>query len=303
MGSWSDITAQVSQLVAQGMTENAALGSIRHSSIGELAKYRDRNVICYYSGWLQLQEDVLAVAITDDDTNGLMNAIHGLDKAKGLDLLLHTPGGDLAATQAIVGYLMDFFDHDVDAFIPQLAMSAGTMIACACRRVYMGRQSSLGPTDPQLRGIAAGGVIEEFEAAVSEVTSNPGAAPMWAQIIGQYPPTFLGDCQKALDLSESTVKRWLVENMLSNESNPTDIAERIASVLCDHKRSAMHNRHFSYRELRDLGMKVDLLEDDGALQDKVLTIHHSYMTTFQRVPIAKIIENSDSKGWIVQALS
>lgn len=298
MASWSDITVQVNQLVGQGLTENAALSKIRHESIKGLAAYRDRNVICYYSGWLQLQEPVASSAITDDDTNGLMNALHGLNKTKGLDLILHTPGGDLAATQAIVGYLMDFFDHNVDAFVPHLAMSAGTMIACACRRVYMGRQSSLGPTDPQLRGIAAGGVIEEFEAAVNEVTNNPGAAPIWAQIIGQYPPTFLGDCQKALDLSEATVKKWLIENMLSDEDDPDAIAEKIASELCDHKRTAMHNRHFSYKDLRDLGMKINLLEDDGELQDKVLTIHHSYMTTFQRTHIAKMIENSNSKGWI-----
>ena len=300
MSSWSDIAGKVSQLVNQGLTENAALNSIRQESIKALADYRGRNVICYYSGWLQLSESVAPDSITDDDTNGLMNALHGLDKAKGLDLVLHTPGGDLAATQSIVGYLMDFFNHDVDAFVPQLALSAGTMIACACRHIYMGRQSSLGPTDPQLRGIAAGGVIEEFKAAVDEVTSNPGAAPIWAQIIGQYPPTFLGDCQKALDLSESTVKQWLVENMLSGEVDPDKTADNIASVLCDHKQTAMHNRHFSYRELRGLGMKIHLLEDDGELQDRVLTVHHSYMTTFQRTPIAKIIENSNSKGWIVQ---
>lgn len=303
MGSWSDITQEASALVGNGLTELAALSKIRHTSIQDLSNHRGRNVICYYSGWLQLPDAAISCTITDDDTNGLMNALHGLDKTKGLDLVLHTPGGDLAATQSIVGYLMDFFDHDVCAFVPQLAMSAGTMIACACKTVYMGRQSSLGPTDPQLRGIAAGGVIEEFEQAVQEVTKNPGATPIWAQIIGQYPPTFLGDCKKALDYSETTVKQWLVENMLKEEDNPEDIASRIASTLCDHRESAMHNRHFSYRELRDLGMHVNLFEDDDELQDKVLTVHHAYMTTFQRSPISKMIESSDGKAWIVQSLT
>ena len=303
MASWSEVTQQVETLKAQGFTELAALSRLRQESICHLAEYRDRNVICYYSGWLQLADPMAATAISDDDTNGFMNALHGLKKSKGLDLVLHTPGGDLAATQSLVGYLMDFFDHDVCAFVPQLAMSAGTMIACACKKVYMGRQSSLGPTDPQMRGIAAGGVIEEFEAAIDEVTRNPGAVPIWAQIIGQYPPTFLGDCQKALELSEATVKKWLAENMLAGEQDPEGIAGHIASTLCDHKQSSMHNRHFSYRELRDLGMKIELLEDDGRLQDLVLTVHHAYMATLQRAPIAKMIENNDSKGWIVQNLT
>ena len=64
--------------------------------------------------------------------------------------------------------------------------------------------------------------------------------------------------------------------------------------------SAVNNRHFSYQELRRFGMKINLLEDDNELQDKVLTIFHAYMITFQRFPIAKIIENSESKSWVVQ---
>ena len=40
------------------------------------------------------------------------------------------------------------------AFIPQISMSAGTMIAMSCREIIMGEQSSLGPIDPQMGGIA-----------------------------------------------------------------------------------------------------------------------------------------------------
>ena len=49
------------------------------------------------------------------------------------------------------------------AFVPQLAMSGGTMMACACREIYMGRQSSIGPTDPQFGGTPASGIVEEFQ--------------------------------------------------------------------------------------------------------------------------------------------
>ena len=45
----------------------------------------------------------------------------------------------------------------------------------------MGRQSAIGPTDPQFGGVAAGGVIEEFNQAVKETTDNPGSTAMWAR--------------------------------------------------------------------------------------------------------------------------
>jgi ClpP class serine protease len=84
-----------------------------------------------------------------------MNFIHGLDRTKGLDLILHTPGGDVAATESIIEYLRQMFGNNVRAIVPQMAMSAGTMIACSCKSIVMGKQSNIGPIDPQLGGIPA----------------------------------------------------------------------------------------------------------------------------------------------------
>lgn len=293
MSSWNDVLVSIQQAGSASPIDTA-----RRKAVGELALYRDRNVICYYSGFLQGSSS-LEASINDNDMNGLMNAVHGLDRDKGLDLILHTPGGDLAATEAIVSYLKDCFHGDVVAIVPQMAMSAGTMIACACREIVMGRQSSLGPTDPQLGGVAAGGVVEEFQQAVQEVDRDPSSAAMWAQIIGKYHPTFLGDCKKALDLSQELVGNWLKDGMFSGKTDSDEKAKRVVSVLCDHSASAMHNRHYSYQKLREIGLNVSLLEYDNDLQDKVLTVHHAFMITFQQTGADKVIENSGGKSWIV----
>lgn len=296
MASWNDIN---SELLRREADHAAAIDQLRSRYISELSELRGRNIICYYSGWLQLTQKIEASSITDDDMNGLMNAVHGMDRSKGLDLLLHTPGGDLAATEAIVKYLLSCFDNDVIAIVPQLAMSAGTMIACACKSILMGRQSSLGPTDPQYGGVPAGGVIEEFEHAIRDVQQRPESIPLWAQIIGQYHPTFLGDCQKAVEVSKTIVGDWLRSNMFANADDCESTVNAIVDKLCEHQQSAMHNRHFSYDELRQVGLNVERLEDDDNLQDAVLSVHHAFMTTFQRAPIAKVIESSENRKWIV----
>ena len=113
-----------------------------------LYHYTGRNVIVYYSGWLSVGGG-LPVEINDLDMNGFMAMTHGLNFDKGLDLILHTPGGDVAATESIINYLYKIFDGNIRAIIPQLAMSGGTMIACSCKNIIMGKQSSLGPVDPQ----------------------------------------------------------------------------------------------------------------------------------------------------------
>ena len=67
-----------------------------------------------------------------------------IDASKGLDIILHTPGGDLAATESLIDYLNQKFDSDMRAIIPQLAMSDGTIVAFACKEIWVGKQSSLG---------------------------------------------------------------------------------------------------------------------------------------------------------------
>ena len=77
------------------------------------------------------------MSINDNDKNGLMATVNGLGTSDGLDLILHTPGGDVGATESLIHYLRQKFGTNIRAIIPQLAMSGGTMMACACtnRRV------------------------------------------------------------------------------------------------------------------------------------------------------------------------
>ena len=70
------------------------------------------------------------------------------DGKNGLDLLMHSPGGSPDAAEAVVNYLRSKFT-DIRVIIPQAAMSAATMLACAANRIVMGKHSSLGPIDPQ----------------------------------------------------------------------------------------------------------------------------------------------------------
>ena len=82
------------------------------------------------------------------------------------------------------------FKKDIRAIVPQIAMSAGTMIACSCHSILMAEHSNLGPIDPHLRGIPAYGVIEEFKRVYKEIKKDPNKIVLWSTIISQYKPTF-----------------------------------------------------------------------------------------------------------------
>src|ERR1051325_3216984 len=130
MPNWSDILNEVND--AKGNPD-----IVRRKYLSKLHQCTGRNVIAYYSGWLQKPEIKAPrlVSITDVDINGFMSTINKLDRSKGLDLILHTPGGEINATEGIVNYLRSCFDGNIRAVVPQMAMSAGTMIALACNEI------------------------------------------------------------------------------------------------------------------------------------------------------------------------
>ncbi len=269
-----------------------AWDTVRRRYLRSLAKQTGRNVIAYYSGWLSRPGQWQA-NLDDSDKNGFMTTIHKLDRSKGLDLILHTPGGSIAATESIVDYLHRMFGSDIRAIVPQLAMSAGTMIACACKEIIMGAQSNLGPIDPQFGGISSHGVLEEFESAKQAIKADPSTIPLWQAIIGKYRAAFIGDCQKAMVWSCELVSQWLEKNMFAGEPDSKKKAMHVVSVLSDHGEHKAHDRHINIDDCRDtLGLKVIELEAmDGMMQDRVLSVHHSFMHTFSRTPAIKIIEN------------
>lgn len=220
---------------------------------------------------------------------------------------MHTPGGAIAATESIVCYLKKLFGNDIRVFVPQTAMSAGTMMALSAKQIIMGKQSNLGPIDPQFGGMSCAGIIEEFETAISDVTINPQAAAIWQPIIGKYHPTFIGDCKKAIDWSDSIVKQWLMDNMFSKFSDKEQRADKVLETLSSHNKTFSHSRHIHIDELKKLGLEIIELEglDDKKkggckdLQDCVLTLHHSYMQTLSSSDALKIVENQNGEAMII----
>ncbi len=291
MPNWNEVFVEIQQTAQQGQfqAQNAAT-VIRLKYLQALHQHTGRNIIAYYSGFLS-KGNLFLSDINDEDKNGFMTTVHKLDRTKGLDLLLHTPGGGIAATQSIVNYLHKMFGNDIRAIVPQIAMSAGCIMACCCREIWMGKQSNLGPIDPHLRGIPAYGVVREFKRALKEVKDDPSRIMIWQQIIGQYRPTFLSQCENAIKWSDEFVREQLEIGMFADLPNRKKKASGIAKALSDYAKNKSHERHIHAEECEKLGLKIKYLESDPVMQDLVLTVHHCYMNLLMNSVAFKIIEN------------
>jgi len=193
------------------------------------------------------------------------------------------------------------FGKNMRAIVPQLALSAGTMIACACKEILMGMESSLGPIDPQFRGIPAHGVVEEFERAYEEIKAEQSKMAVWQPTIANYGPALIGECEKAIEWSNQMVKDWLRTGMLEGREDAEQVADKILEELGDHARTKSHSRHLSLRKCREMELTVNALEDDKNLQDAVLSVHHCCIHTLAGTGAFKIIQNHNGVAFIQMA--
>jgi ATP-dependent protease ClpP protease subunit len=262
---------------------------VRRRYLEKIHEHTGRSLIAYYSGFLT-HPGLVDTTLTDEDMVGFMATIHQMDRTNGLDLILHTPGGAMSAAISIVNYLRMMFT-DIRAIVPHTAMSAGTMIACSCDRIVMAKHSQLGPIDPQLQGIAAAGVQEEFERACDEIAEDPSRAVVWQSIIGKYPPTFLSQCENVVARSKEWVRDQLCEHMFAACEDAKGKADGVVGRLSSYNANKGHDRPVFAAECKEIGLEVDMLEKDQEFQDLILSAHHCYMHAFMNGVAVKIIEN------------
>lgn len=278
--------------------------SIRRKYLSLLAQHTKRDIILYSTKWTNpsgVNPDV--ISITEEDLQGFMEVVHGL-RNKQLDIILHSPGGSPVATEAVVKYLRKKFEN-IRVIVPQGAMSAGTMLACAADTIVLGKHSFLGPIDPQfilqtqlgVRMVPAQAILDQFEMAKQECKNAQNLGP-WLPILSQYGPGLLIECKNAIALSKKLVKDWLSQYMFHAQRRASYKASIVARSLADHKEYKSHGRHLNRDDCKNLGLVIEDLEVDQTLQDLALSVFHASTITFNVTPAVKIIENQNGKAFV-----
>lgn len=306
MATWNDLLNEVSRL--GGSARDEWFTTKLNDCVAALSTQRGgRNVLVYFSAFLQ-KGDVPPghIIMMPEDINGFMSCFHGMDASKGLTVLMHTPGGATMAVQSLVDYTRSKFE-DVEVIVPAFAMSAGTMYALAANRIILGKQSQLGPIDPQLsiggRQHSARSIVEQFDQARREIVgdaskgtpANPAAANLWAPVLGSFAPSLLQFANDQLDFSESMVAGWLERFMFSGDEAR---AQNVANFFNDASQHKSHDKRIGIAEARAQGLTIEQLEDKQDLQEAVLTLYHFLTILVEQTPTTKILSSGQGRNWV-----
>jgi ATP-dependent protease ClpP protease subunit len=209
-------------------------------------------------------------SIASMDIPPFVDILHDVEAGSDLDLLLHTPGGDVDQAERIV--LLCRKRVGSGAFrvvVPDSAKSAGTLIAIAADTIVMGEPSELGPIDPQVTITTANGepmhrpaqsFLDGLEEIISSAEDELPAA--YFPLLDKLDPALIDFCRKALLRSEQFAETFLTRYMLKDDPAK---ARAVAHELNDVKRHLSHGAVIDATRAIDMGLNVDLLPHDDDL--------------------------------------
>lgn len=183
-----------------------------------------------------------------------------------LELILHTPGGQLNASIQIARALKNH-PEKTRVLIPHYSMSGGTIIALAADEIVMDKDSVIGPIDPQ----------------IGDLIRGVFPAPSWIYAAGikkensEDSTLVMSDVsRKALNLTRTIARELLegkVQTKQGEEKRLDDVIEKLVSG------EMIHSTPLSAKEAKEIGLSVntDFPEDV-----------HDFMSLFR--PVKKTVE-------------
>jgi len=104
----------------------------------------------------------VASNISIEDSEAVLRAIRLTPESQPIDVILHTPGGQVLAAEQIAKALSER-KAKVTVFVPHYAMSGGTIIALAADEIVMDANAVLGPVDAQVGDMPAASIVRMVE--------------------------------------------------------------------------------------------------------------------------------------------
>jgi Serine dehydrogenase proteinase len=289
MPTWGEILSELNHPENRALNGTPDFDKIRRKYLGKLFELTGRPTIVYYTDWFG--KGGPASSITLEDMQGLMEVCKDL-QGPNLDILLHSPGGSAEATASLVRYLRTKFSH-IRVYVPLAAMSAATMWALAADVIIMGKQSQLGPIDPQMVSggwtAPARAILRQFEQAKDEC-KDPSMLGAWMPILQQYGPALIQQCEAAEALALRLVQEWLEKYMFAGDPDATKKVEDVAGYFANYEIHQSHSLGIDRDQAKRQGVRIEDLEASQELQDAVLSVHHATLHTLQG-PAVKIVEN------------
>lgn len=224
----------------------------------------------------ELDADVVGIfgPIVSGVEHRLRIAIESLPaKRTKLAVVLQTGGGSIEVTERMVNVCRHHY-ADVTFIVPDVALSAGTVLAMSGDAIYMDYFSCLGPIDPQVERdgklVPALSYLEQFDRLAEKSRTPEGLSTADVALLNKLDLAELHSFEQAKKLSEDLLVDWLAKYKFKNwavtetrklpvtQAMKEQRAREIAEALNNHQRWRSHGRGIRRETLtKELNILID----------------------------------------------
>lgn len=260
---------------------------------------RETRVITYYSKIeFPIQTEVM---INQWDIKSLYSTLQELPAKCDIELIIHTSGGLPQKAKQIIELLRAKIGHrnKLRVIIPEIAKSAGTLIALGADRITMGLPSELGPIDPQVPRYSGGQIqyvpawsyIDAFKFLQENSKDEQGNLKHeFYPLLASFDIPFYQICDNAVKETHEAARDFLKEGMFKRNQG---IIEAIISFFLYDLRP--HEALIRAKEAQQkLGRsRVEILNENDALWKLYWELHCRTCGLLDKTPIVKLVEHSN----------
>lgn len=221
--------------------------------------------------------------IMNEDAEIIENVLRSCDSTgfAGLDLMVHSPGGMPDAAGDIIRVCRTYFTS-FQVIVPNMAMSAATVLAMGSDKIVMSETSKLGPIDPQMvfqtkEGAfmrAAKSFIDAFSSLVNEANTLAGnGRPLAAHLhlLTKQDPSWIVECIRARNATTALAKRVLKSGMLRTK-NDEEVATVVESFLARGDAES-HGSRISAGEAQAMGLPIEVMNNKSPIWSLIWEIY------------------------------
>lgn len=272
--------------------EISSNASIRQKLMEEVEKVTGRQIITYVSSFA----DHPAAQVNDGDAEIIENIFRSWGKIKGLDLLIHSPGGSAESAERIVEAIYTYTD-DLRVIIPKQAKSAATMIAMGSREILMSDTSEIGPIDPQIQygangWIAVQSIIKAYKQLTDEIEvklKNGENYDAQLVLLNKIDPIMLREANKHMQLAKDIAVKLLNRKMFRDKKIKEEDVEK---NFVDDSKTFSHGRLINWNTAKNtLGLTIEHIDKFDLLWKLIWEIYVRTTAAINQHRFAKLIED------------
>jgi serine dehydrogenase proteinase len=241
-------------------------------------RYERQQLIADYESLCDCRLVVVIDAIFPQNMTPFEELIYDNPVESDIHLMLATPGGD-GETAVRMVRAAQARCRQLTVVVPDVAKSAGTLIAIGAHSILMAPSSDLGPIDPQFQFpdgslVAAKDIIAAVDDATKKVQAAPDTYPIHAALLSDVSALMVQQARSELLRTGDLLEEALRSNPDRTAAQVVSLKKKLRTPLI--QRPKTHAAIFNVADAQRVGLPAVAADQDGEQWQRIWRLWAKY---------------------------